>query len=54
MSNVVAGIGRGQLRVLEQRVAKKKYIFEFYQKELSGWMVWSLCPFTIGMNRTIG
>lgn len=36
MSNVVAGIGRGQLRVLEQRVAKKKYIFEFYQKELSG------------------
>lgn len=36
MSNVVAGIGRGQLKVLEQRVAKKKYIFEYYQKELSG------------------
>lgn len=34
MSNVVAGIGRGQLRVLDQRVAKKKYIFEFYKKEL--------------------
>lgn len=34
MSNVVAGIGRGQLRVLEQRVAKKKYIFEFYKREL--------------------
>lgn len=34
MSNVLAGIGRGQLKVLDQRVAKKKYIFDFYQKEL--------------------
>ncbi len=34
MSNVVAGIGRGQLKVLEQRVAKKKYIFDFYKREL--------------------
>lgn len=34
MSNIVAGIGRGQLKVLEQRVAKKKYIFEFYKKHL--------------------
>ena len=34
MSNVLAGIGRGQLRVLNQRVAKKKYIFEHYKKEL--------------------
>jgi dTDP-4-amino-4,6-dideoxygalactose transaminase len=36
MSNVVAGIGRGQLKVLEQRVAKKNYIFEFYKRELGG------------------
>lgn len=35
MSNVVAGIGRGQLKVLDQRVEKKKYIFEFYKRELS-------------------
>jgi dTDP-4-amino-4,6-dideoxygalactose transaminase len=35
MSNVVAGIGRGQLKVLDQRVAKKKHIFEFYKRELS-------------------
>jgi len=35
MSNIVAGIGRGQLKVLDQRVEKKKYIFEFYQRELS-------------------
>jgi dTDP-4-amino-4,6-dideoxygalactose transaminase len=36
MSNVVAGIGRGQLKVLDQRVAKKKYIFEYYKRELGG------------------
>ena len=34
MSNIVAGIGRGQLKVLKQRVEKKKYIFEYYNKEL--------------------
>ncbi|MEC2159790.1 DegT/DnrJ/EryC1/StrS family aminotransferase [Virgibacillus halodenitrificans] len=36
MSNVVAGIGRGQLKVLDQRVEKKRYIFEFYKRELGG------------------
>lgn len=36
MSNVVAGIGRGQLKVLDQRVAKKNYIFDFYKRELGG------------------
>lgn len=35
MSNIVAGIGRGQLKVLDQRIEKKKYIFEFYKKHLS-------------------
>lgn len=34
MSNVVAGIGRGQLKVLNKRVEKKKYIFDFYKREL--------------------
>jgi dTDP-4-amino-4,6-dideoxygalactose transaminase len=34
MSNVVAGIGRGQLKVLDQRVEKKNYIYNFYKKEL--------------------
>lgn len=34
MSNVVAGIGRGQLKVLDERVKKKQYIFEFYKREL--------------------
>lgn len=36
MSNIVAGIGRGQLKVLDERVAKKKYIFEYYKNELGG------------------
>lgn len=35
MSNVLAGIGRGQLRILDQRVDKKKYIHDFYKRELS-------------------
>ena len=34
MSNIVAGIGRGQLKVLDERVQKKKYIFEYYKREL--------------------
>jgi len=36
MSNVVAGIGRGQLKVLAQRVKKKKEIYDFYKRELGG------------------
>jgi dTDP-4-amino-4,6-dideoxygalactose transaminase len=36
MSNVVAGIGRGQLKVLDQRVEKKRYILDFYKRELGG------------------
>lgn len=35
MSNIVAGIGRGQLKVLEQRVNKKRYIYNYYKEELS-------------------
>lgn len=36
MSNVLAGIGRGQLKVLEKRIAQKKHIFECYRNELGG------------------
>lgn len=36
MSNVVAGIGRGQLKILDKRVEKKKYIFEYFKRELGG------------------
>jgi dTDP-4-amino-4,6-dideoxygalactose transaminase len=34
MSNIVAGIGRGQLKVLDKRVEKKRYIYDFYKREL--------------------
>ena len=34
MSNIVAGIGRGQLKVLDQRVEKKKYIYNYYKTHL--------------------
>lgn len=32
MSNIVAGIGRGQLKVLNERLAKKKEIYETYKE----------------------
>lgn len=35
LSNVLAGIGRGQLRVLEQRVQARRHNFEIYQQALS-------------------
>ena len=35
MSNIVAGIGRGQMEVLSERVAKRRANFEFYLSELS-------------------
>jgi dTDP-4-amino-4,6-dideoxygalactose transaminase len=34
MSNVLAGIGRGQLRVLKDRVRQKKNIYDTYKREL--------------------
>jgi pyridoxal phosphate-dependent aminotransferase EpsN len=36
MSNVLAAIGRGQLRVLEDRVAARRANFDHYSSELSG------------------
>ena len=32
MSNVLAGIGRGQLKVLDERIKQKKYIYESYKQ----------------------
>ena len=34
MSNVLAGIGRGQLKVLDKRVAQKRKIFDYYKSKL--------------------
>jgi dTDP-4-amino-4,6-dideoxygalactose transaminase len=36
MSNVLAGIGRGQLKVLEQRVEQRRRVFETYRDEFAG------------------
>jgi len=36
MSNVLAGIGRGQLEVIEERVNQRRSNFEFYSKHLEG------------------
>ncbi len=36
LSNISAGIGRGQLRVLNERVKQRRLNFEFYKKELGG------------------
>lgn len=36
MSNVLAGIGRGQLRVLDERVAARRHVFERYVEGLAG------------------
>lgn len=35
MSNVLAGIGRAQLRVLEERVASRRRVFDYYFRHLS-------------------
>ena len=35
MSNVLAGIGRGQLKVIDDRVAKRRANFEFYRENLN-------------------
>ena len=34
MSNILAAIGRGQLKVLDERVKRKREIFDYYQKAL--------------------
>jgi dTDP-4-amino-4,6-dideoxygalactose transaminase len=36
MSNICAGIGRGQMEVLQQRVDRRRAIFEWYRQEMEG------------------
>jgi dTDP-4-amino-4,6-dideoxygalactose transaminase len=35
MSNVLAGIGRGQMEVIDERVRKRREIFSFYKEQLN-------------------
>ena len=44
MSNIVAGIGRGQLKVLNKRVEKKRYIFNRYKEAFEGIVDISMMP----------
>lgn len=44
MSNIVAGIGRGQLKVLNKRITQKNDIHEFYKRELSSLSQISFMP----------
>ena len=48
MSNVVAGIGRGQLKVLNNRIEKKKEIYETYKeafKEIEDLEMMNICDY---------
>lgn len=40
LSNVCAGIGRGQMEVLDTRIAQKKAIFKAYRERLSDMFTW--------------
>lgn len=48
MSNIVAGIGRGQLKVLDERVEKKREIYAYYERELGGLRGLSMMPMRPG------
>lgn len=36
MSNVLAGIGRGQLKVIEERIASRQKLYQLYRERLAG------------------
>lgn len=44
LSNILAGIGRGQLEVLDERVLKRREIFMRYEQELRGFLGISFMP----------
>lgn len=47
LSNICAGIGRGQMEVLDQRLERKREIFAYYRDALSGLPV-TMQPFRAG------
>jgi dTDP-4-amino-4,6-dideoxygalactose transaminase len=52
MSNVLAGIGRGQLRVLAQRVERRRHVFETYRAALADLADVQWMPEAPGMRST--
>ena len=52
MSNVLAGIGRGQLRVLNQRVQRRREVYEIYRQALAEVPEAQWMPEPVGMHST--
>jgi dTDP-4-amino-4,6-dideoxygalactose transaminase len=52
MSNVLAGIGRGQMRVLEQRVESRRRVFQIYRDALARFESVQWMPEPAGMHST--
>jgi len=53
MSNIVAGIGRGQMEVLDERVKQRRFNHDFYFKALGGaWFDGDFSKFKKGLNST--
>jgi dTDP-4-amino-4,6-dideoxygalactose transaminase len=52
MSNVLAGIGRGQLRVLDQRVERRRAVFDTYRQALADVTDIAWMPQPQGMHST--
>lgn len=52
MSNVLAGIGRGQLRVLDQRVERRRAVFETYRQAFADLADLQWMPEAQGMRST--
>jgi dTDP-4-amino-4,6-dideoxygalactose transaminase len=48
MSNICAGIGRGQMKVLEKRVKQRRENFKFYKKEIGGFAGIDFQPEPVG------
>ncbi len=52
MSNVLAGIGRGQLRVLDERVKQRRKVFETYREALGAFGELQWMPEPLGSRST--
>lgn len=51
LSNICAAIGRGQLRVLEARVAQRRRVFEWYRERLGNYFTFPDEPTGVRCNR---
>jgi dTDP-4-amino-4,6-dideoxygalactose transaminase len=54
LSNVLAGIGRGQLKVLDLRIQRKNIFLNFIRENLENLTTFNLCQLIIGTSPTSG